>query len=182
MKHNVILEGWGCRLRPETKQDNRFVVDLWNQPYVQGNLTMSPLTYEGHMSYYDKYETETGTYFWIVENSLGTPLGTLGIDSTVGDTCVTGRLAMYPTTDFIVIAPIFLMYQFIFEQLCLKKICFTVLVGNKRVQKLHNLIGARYTGQIITKTASTGEEIELMQYELSLELWANAKNKMRSML
>lgn len=182
MRHNVILEGWGCRLRPETKQDNHFVVDLWNQPYVQGQLVMSPLSYEGHMSYFKKYLVTKGSYFWIIENILGKPLGTLGIDSINAERCVIGRLAMYPTTEFLVITPLYLMYQFIFETLSLKMIDFTVLTGNIKVQKLHKMMGSVYTGENITKEASSGERIELQKYSLSSDIWFSTTRKLNRLL
>ncbi len=143
---------------------------------------MSPLSYEGHKTFFKQYLQTEGSFFWIVENRQSKPVGTLGIDATNNDTCTIGRLAMYPTRDFIVITPLFMMYRFIFETLKLIRAQFTVLIDNRAAIKLHQIMGAVDIGENITKVASSGVRIELAQYELTTDKWQRVANKLQQML
>ena len=75
-----------------------------------------------------------------------------------------------PDADFWIAAAPFLVYQFAFDKLCLKKLIFNVVASNKKVLKFHHLLGVREThvennGQMINGLPVGFVWFELMKQE-----------------
>lgn len=184
MRHDVVLEGYGCRLRPVTLSDAEFIVTLRNQPFTKGTIHATSTDVDAQKRWIQDYFERSGDYYWIVEAQTEgnwKAVGTLGLyDITAeGHEAMPGRWVMYPQVVFPVVLPEMLLYAFVFERLCLKRLVFDVVASNKKVVRFHRLFGARELGRPPKRYAGTEAEVgaPLVWFELTAEMWTELKAK-----
>ena len=172
MKHNVVLEGYGCRMRPVALEDAEFIVNLRKMPHVKNNVSDTLNTLEkqqnGLVEYFDKKDI----YYWILsESETGRLVGTCGLYDINEGSAVPGLWVVFPDAAFSIVAPTLLMYQFAFDRLGLDKLVLNVVASNKKVLKFQRLFGAREThieknGQIIN-----GQPVDFVWFEITRQMW-----------
>lgn len=172
MKHDVVLEGYGCRMRPAELEDAGFIVHLRNLPHARGNISDTSASIEKQREWLIRYFDRPGDYYWILEESgTGRSVGTYGLYDIHGGTGVPGRWVMLPDADFSIAATTLLVCQFAFENLGLDKLVFNVVSTNQKALKFHRLFGAREThvgnnGEIIN-----GHPVDFVWFELTKPEW-----------
>ena len=94
MTHFVNLRFGNCWLRPELREDCDRILELWNAPFVVGNLYMSKTSRETFLKYYDSYIADPTDMHWCICNAKGDFIGTIGVSHLTQDSCFSGRFAM----------------------------------------------------------------------------------------
>lgn len=172
MNHNVILDEYGCRMRPVTEDDSEFILRLRNSAHAKGFIGDSPSSVESQKEWFRRYYTRENDYYWILtEADTGRPVGTAGLYDIHQGVGVSGRWVMLPDANFLIVVPAMLNYQFAFERLGLDKIILNVVATNQKVLKFQRLIGAREThieknGQIIN-----GVPVDFVWFEITKAEW-----------
>ena len=145
MKHDVVLEGFKCRLRPVREDDAEFIIAVRNQDRAAGKINATSRSIPAQVAWIRRYLDRGNDYYWIIENSDNcASVGTIGLyDFTPdGTEAMPGRWVMSPQCEINAMTPIFLMYGFAFETLCLRRLAICVMPDNRKIIRFHLLCGA----------------------------------------
>ena len=180
MNHEVILEGFGCKLRPASLDDSQFIVELRNMDFAKGNINRTSTDVERQKEWMRKYLARPDDYYWLISpaNGEGRPVGTIGLYDFTPDRreAMPGRWVMMNQTSFNVMAPIFLVYRFAFESLGVDRLVMDVVSDNRKVRRFHELYGARPMAcpeRYRQETQASG--LDLAWYELPAADWPAMK-------
>ena len=117
MDHDVHLKGFGCYLRPVRLDDADFIVNLRNQDFARGTIHETSTDISKQIEWIEEYLKRPNDYYWIicVDDGNDTPIGTVGLYDFTNDRreAMPGRWAMYPQDTVSVMAPVFLLYQYV---------------------------------------------------------------------
>lgn len=178
MIHSIILERWGCRLRPVVQSDAEFIVRLRTQDHTLGMIHDTSSSIEKQHQWIEDYESRAGDYYWIIENMDNQmPVGTHGLYHIEEKQGEIGRWVMLPETHFPVAAPTLLTYEFAFEALGFDKIVFDVVSDNRKVLKYHRMMGAHETYIERSALQINNKEANLIWFEIKKEYWPEIKAK-----
>lgn len=182
MNHDVVLEGYGCRLRPVRPEDAAFIVGLRCQPFAQIGIHATSPSVAAQEAWIDRYLRRAGDYYWIIEAPrLGAwdPVGTIGLYDVTEDSseAMPGRWVVYPQQDFPAALPVYLVYRFAFETLNMHRLVFDVVSANRKVLKFHNLMGARMIAKPPLRYTETEAEVgaPLTWFEITSAMWPDIK-------
>ena len=175
MTNIPVLSGFGCRLRPVEIGDAEFIVRLRNQPFAKGAIHATSNSVEKQVEWINLWQQKEDDYYWIIEDLItGAPIGTIGFYD-VDFICkegMPGRWVMMPQANVNIMAPVFLMYEYIFNTLKIERLIIDVVPTNKKVLKFHKLYGAN---QIETPEKYLGEESDvgakMIWFELKSSQW-----------
>ena len=145
MRHDIVLEGFNCRLRPVCEADAPFIIQVRTQERASGKINATSSSIQEQEAWIRRYLERADDYYWIVECiSTGTPIGTIGLYdfSPDGSEAMPGRWVMLPQTDVNVMASVLLMYAFAFERLGIKRLVISIMPDNKKILNFHKLFGA----------------------------------------
>ena len=176
MDHNLVLEGYGCRLRPVRIDDAEFIVNLRNQPFAKGTIHATDPSIPKQADWISRYLRRAGDYYWVIETpDNGERVGTVGFyDITEsGDEGMPGRLVVMPQTKFNIFAPLYLIYDYFFSNTPLCRIIMDVVKSNKKVVRFHRLYGARLLEDLPPRYCDTEKEVgaPLVWYEVTKQMW-----------
>ena len=146
MRHDIVLEGFNCRLRPVCEADAPFIIQVRTQERANGNINATSTSVPEQVAWINRYLERANDYYWIIECiSTGASIGTIGLYDFLSDgsEAMPGRWVMLSQADVNVMAPIFLMYAFAFERLGIKRLVSSVMPDNRKVLHFHKLLGAR---------------------------------------
>lgn len=145
MLHDVVLEGFNCRLRPVREEDAEFIVMLRNQDRAKGRIGSTSQSVEAQVGWLRDYFKRENDYYWIIESRPdSSPVGTIGLYDFTADgfSAMSGRWVMIPQIAINIMAPVFLLYRFAFEKLRLEQLVFSVMPDNRKVVKFQLICGA----------------------------------------
>ena len=183
MNHNVILEGWNCRLRPVRLDDAEFIVRLRNQDFAKGYIHATDDSIEKQKEWLNDYYGRDRDYYWILENiSDGQKVGTYGLYNFVGDMAMPGRMVVLPTADFLQAAYSILMREFAFETLGIGRLVGCVVPSNKKVIKFAKLMGGEVIRECPPEYMHLEKEIHQIWTEVTAERWPKIKERWCSLL
>lgn len=176
MRHDIVLQGYGCRLRPVGLNDAAFIVDLRNQPFAQGTIHSTDPSVEKQQAWIERYLERNRDYYWIVESlDNGEAVGAVGFYDITEDgrEGMPGRLVVMPQTKFNIFAPLFLIYDYFFSNTPLQRIIMDVVASNKKVVRFHKIYGARMVNDVPARYADTELEVgvPLVWFEVTKEMW-----------
>lgn len=180
MDHNVELIGYGCKLRPATEDDSEFIVNLRGQNFAHGTIHQTSTDVGQQRRWMREYLGRDKDYYWIICATKGemTPIGTIGLYDFMNgnEEAMPGRWVMFPQMWFNVMAPVFLVYQFAFEVLKVKKLIMDVVASNRKVRRFHELYGARIV-ECPKRYLGVEKEVgsKMVWYELSNVEWNGVK-------
>lgn len=181
-----ILKGYGCQLRPVGIDDAEFIVNLRNQPFAKGTIHETSTSVEAQKAWISSWQTRENDYYWIIEDErLAKRIGTIGFYDIdlVNNEGMPGRWVMLPQANINIMAPVFLMYEYIFESLKIARIIIDVVATNKKVLRFHKLYGAT---QIETPTKYLGVASELglpmVWFELKSSQWSEIAARWKPIL
>ena len=180
MRHSIVLQGYGCRLRPVRLDDAAFIVDLRNRPFAQGTIHATDSSVEKQQAWIEKYFERKGDYYWIVESmDNSADVGAVGFYDITDDEKegMPGRLVVMPQTKFNIFAPLFLIYDYFFSNTPLQRVIMDVVSSNKKVIRFHKIYGARMITDLPERYTGTEKEVgvPLVWFEVTREMWSRIK-------
>ena len=146
MRHDIVLEGFNCRLRPVCEADAAFIIRVRTQERANGNINATSPSIPEQETWIRRYLERADDYYWIVECiNTGAPIGTIGLYDFLPDRseAMPGRWVMLPQADVNIMASVLLMYAFAFDRLGVKRLVISVVPDNRKVLHFHRLFGAR---------------------------------------
>jgi len=173
MHHDVVLSGWGCRLRPVTVADAGFIVRVRSQDRAKGNIHVTNVSIADQEAWIRNYLERDNEYYWIIEDMYGSPFGTAGLYNYNADVLEAegGRWVMFPKFPFSVAAPDLLLKKWVFEGLKLKRLIFHVVATNRKVLHFHELMGARKTFLQEKAVQIDNQQVDVQWFEITREMW-----------
>ena len=176
MKHDVILAGWNCRLRPVTLEDSEFIVKIRNQEFAKGFIHDTDMSIGKQKSWIRRYFDREGDYYWVVENiSENKPVGTYGLYDIVGDLGMPGRLVLMQDSGIVLAVLPILVREFAFETLGLKRLVGDVVPSNKKVIKFSKMMGGVRLDAPPQEYAYIENEMKYEWYGITADMWPENK-------
>jgi RimJ/RimL family protein N-acetyltransferase len=173
MKHSIVLNGYGCRLRPVEIGDAKTIVDLRRSPFAAPYLGDTSPDVLDQEIWLERYFMRDGDYYWMIddEGQGETSVGTFSLYDVSGQVGTVGRWVQAPDATFSAVAPTLLAYRYAFEELNLERLVFNVVASNKKVLRFHRLLGEQEThveraGQIIK-----GMPVDFVWFEVTKQAW-----------
>lgn len=173
MKHSIILNGYGCRLRPVKIEDAQTIIDLRRRPSTMPFLGDTSPNIQDQIIWLERYFLRENEYYWMIEDEGqdGVAVGTFSLYDVIGKAGTVGRWVQSANASFSAVAPTLLVYRFAFEVLGLEKLDFNVVCSNKKVLRFHRLLGEREIrvergGQVIN-----GQLVDFVWFELLKHEW-----------
>lgn len=176
MTNIPILEGYGCRLRPVDVEDAEFIVNLRNQPFALGTIHATSTSIERQIRWIQDWQRRENDYYWIIETADTSckSIGTIGFYdiNLLTKEGMPGRWVMMPQAEVNIMAPFFLLYAFVFDDLSFDRVIMDVVATNRKVRKFHTLYGATYI-----ETPMQYKDVEqevgtpLVWFEFSKQKW-----------
>ena len=174
MLHSITLENLGVRLRPVRLNDAPFIVWLRNLEHAKGRVGDSAQDIASQEKWLQTYFNRDGDYYFIVETSGGTPLGTYGLYKINGDLWESGRWIIRPGVPA-AIPCIVLGFQVAFDCLGISKLKAYTVSTNHRVLTLNGKLGFKATGCMLTRRIE-GRPVQLVEFELQLSDWLKIRD------
>jgi RimJ/RimL family protein N-acetyltransferase len=109
MKHSLIAQGYGIRLRPVRLEDAPFIVWLRNLDYVRGRVGDSAENIESQKQWLNRYFEREGDYYFLVETQASIPLGTYAVYNLIEHRAEIGRMVIRPEVPAVVPATVLLL-------------------------------------------------------------------------
>ncbi|MFA6922352.1 MAG: GNAT family protein [Gallionella sp.] len=172
MVHDIILEGYGCRMRPVTLDDAEFMVYLRRQSHARGNIGDTPESVEKQKQWILDCFKKNDAYDWILtESETGRSVGAVALYNIRSGVAEPGRWVVLPDASFSIASTDMLLCRFAFEQLKLDRLIFNVVATNKKVLKFHRLFGATETHVEKNAKVINGSLVDFVWFEVTKEQW-----------
>ena len=147
----IKIEGKNIRLRLVEEVDADFILTLRLDSRYKTFLSSVNPDVEAQKNWIRKYKDDEKKgiqYYFIIERLDGTPCGTVRIYDIRNDSFSWGSWILNENkTRYAALESAFLVYNFGFESLGLKKSHFEVMKGNSGVIKFHTRMGAVRTNE-----------------------------------
>ena len=178
MKHNVILEGYGVRLRPVTLDDADFIVKLRNMPHAIGKIGDSATTTHDQQIWLEKYFERDNDYYFIIESLSCKRLGTIGIYDIdwTKKVAESGRLVILPDS-LAALPSCILLIDFCFHNLKLNLLMGCVVSTNIAVIALNKQLGYSITSES-SKRYINNQTVTMVNIKLSPTKWEATRTKL----
>lgn len=142
----MILESKSIRLRFVEEADADFILGLRLDSRYNTFLSAVTADVEAQREWIKKYkadESKGEQYYFIIERLDGTPCGTVRVYDIRDDSFCWGSWILNESkTRYAALESAFLVYEFGFNKLGVKRSHFEVMKGNKGVIKFHARMGA----------------------------------------
>ena len=181
INHGVQLVSGNCVLRPTTEGDMSRILELWNSDNVVGSMFVSKVDESDYLRFFEKYKTDPHEWRWTIESHSGAFVGTIRVYEKSAQFYIS-QFALWPTKDFLAVAPIIIVNNFIFFNLQSDAIHMELARHNKRIKKLHGLLGAEYSGESIPHTACNGSIVILEHWTYKRSIWCQNITFINSLL
>jgi RimJ/RimL family protein N-acetyltransferase len=142
VKHDIVVEGFGYRLRPVEMEDAVFVLSLRTDPELARFLNPTSPDIEDQKRWTAAYFERPGDYYWVIESKSGEPEGTIAIydvDTASGTAewgwWIVKHHSMAATESAL------LIYTAGFERLHMKSLYCRTVADNERVVSFHASCG-----------------------------------------
>ena len=169
MHHSITLENFGVRLRPVRLDDASFIVWLRNLDHARGRVGDSAQDVASQEKWLQTYFERDGDYYFIVETSGSTPLGTYGLYKSNGGQWESGRWIIRPGVPA-AIPSIVLGFHVAFDCLGISTLKAYTVSTNHRVLTLNGKLGFKTTGGMPTQRIA-GKSVQLVEFELQFSDW-----------
>jgi RimJ/RimL family protein N-acetyltransferase len=182
MRHTVVLEGGGIRLRPADYTDSEFIVKLRTSSHVVGTVGDTSPSIKSQDSWFDAYFLRENDYYFVVETQEGRRIGTYGVYDIKEQSGELGRIVFLPDTPQYVVPAVVLIVDWCFSQLGLTELRGTTVTTNRTVLSLNNRLGFRTIRIQKNAMLIRGESIDLAHTRLKGSEWPNIRNKLLPIL
>lgn len=177
MRHTLIAEGYGIRIRPVCLEDAAFIVWLRNLDHAKGNLGDSAMDVTHQQLWLEEYFDRDGDYYFLAETLGGVPVGMNGIYDQSGDAAEGGRFVVSPGVPAAFPISI-LTYDLAFARMGLQELRATSVASNR---SLHSYVRKLGFQQVRVESAGRvigGQPVDIVHFLLKAEDW----NKSRAQL
>jgi RimJ/RimL family protein N-acetyltransferase len=176
MKHAVVLDGFGVRIRPVTEADASYIVQLRTQPRVLGTVGDTSSDIEVQKQWIERYFDRDGDYYFIVEVA-GRPVGTISLYDIADSSAEWGRWIIEEGVPAALPSAI-LIHDLAFGQLALHELRGRVVPSNKRVISFHRRFGAENAGIQKNGACIRGEPIDLVCFRMQQQNWPRVRKQL----
>ncbi len=176
MKHSVITEGFGVRLRPVRVEDAAFIVWLRNLDHARGRIG-DTVDEVGQRQWLEKYFEREGDYYFIIETPGGIRVGAYGIYDLRGNSGESGRWVINPEVPA-AIPSAMLAFKTAFETLALAELRVSTVSTNQLVLSLNKKFGFRETGVTRAAQIINGQPVDLIHFLLHAGDWPKVREKL----
>jgi RimJ/RimL family protein N-acetyltransferase len=176
MQHSLQAEGFGVRLRPVRLEDAAFIVWLRNLEHVRGRVGDTALNVAGQEAWLKKYFEREGDYYFVAETPSGISVGTHGLYDMANGSAEKGRQAVRPEV-MVGVTVAILATDIGFGQLGLREVRSNTVSTNQNVISLHRKSGFKQVGVLQNHQLIEGKPVDLVQFLLSPEDWAKARER-----
>jgi RimJ/RimL family protein N-acetyltransferase len=175
MRHSIEAKGFGVRLRPVCLGDALFISTIRRLPHTLGNVGDTSCKLQDQEDWIRSYLNKEGDYYFIIENSVGEAVGTVGIYSVQGMEGEWGRWIVYPCWQPAALGSALLLHQIAFDHLKLIKLTSCVVSTNEKVLSFHKRFGARQTTFEKRARFISGQWVDLTWIELAADEWPDIR-------
>lgn len=192
MKHQLSLEGWTYRLRPVTKDDAQFIIDVRREDADRNRFVhrISPEIQE-QLKWLEAYFERDGDYYFVVENRVtGRKEGLIAFYNVVDKKAEWGRWVLRKGS-FAAAESVYLLYRIAFEKVALEELYCRTILDNTAVVSFHTSIGEK-TRKIDEKSIELDGNLydaveqyanrEIFYSDIAPKLESNAELIMKRML
>jgi len=163
MRHTLITEGYGVRLRPVEMEDAAFIVWLRNLDYVKGRVGDSAAEIAGQEKWLKSYFEKEDDYYFIVETLNRIPLGTYGFYYVTETTVDVGRFIIRPGVLAAVPATL-LLDDLLYEQMGVTYVRVTTSASNHRLHSFYRKLGFRQVKVEQAGRIIGGQAIDMLHF------------------
>lgn len=170
MRHSLTVEGYGIRLRPVQIEDASFIVWLRNLDFVKGRVGDSAVNVAAQERWLNEYFQREGDYYFIVETSNGTPLGTYSIYNVNGTSAEIGRLIVRRGVSASIPASLLLL-DLCYDYMGVTQVLADSVAGNFAVHSLLRKHGFKDVRGERAHQVIAGDSVELLPFVQSIRDW-----------
>lgn len=176
------MEGHSFRLRPVTRQDSAFILELRADEELSRYLHPVSGRLVDQESWYDSYARRIGDWYWIIETIEGAAEGTVGIYNynNANKSAEWGRWVLRRGS-LGAIESAWLIYRAAFEHLGLEEVFCRTLKGNTQVVSFHQRCGLVETQEDSHSVILGDLTMSLTQHTLDRNKWPVVNNNLGSM-
>jgi RimJ/RimL family protein N-acetyltransferase len=181
MKHDLVIEGFGFRLRPVCLDDAAFILQLRSEGERTRFVHPVSSQVEDQEDWIRRYLIREGDFYFIIENThTDDAEGTISIyDVSVEEKCgEVGRWIVTPNSAA-AFASVVLAWELAFEMLGLDMFYTRTLVINAKVIAFLNYFKLENCGVIPERVQLRGSEHEQVEYRMTRATWFKRKDKLR---
>jgi RimJ/RimL family protein N-acetyltransferase len=174
-KYSIPAEGFGVRMRPVVLDDAPFITALRTLPHTLGNVGDTSSRTHDQENWIRSYLTRSDDYYFIIENSVGEAIGTVGLYEVRQTEAEWGRWIICPRWQAAALGSALLLHQIAFDHLGLTKLKSCVVSTNEKVLSFHKRFGAKHTAVENRARFISGQWVNLTWIELVADEWPNIK-------
>lgn len=175
MKHQIVAERFGVRLRPVTMDDAQYIYQLRTTPELTRFIGEISDAYDVHIAWMESYFNREGDYYFIIELISGIKTGAISIYDVKDESANWGRWIIdkaYPVAP----ASAWLMYSIAFNVLGLSSVCSNTVIDNKQTVSFHDRCGIPRI-RIESKALTIGgTAYDTVIHQATRELWPDRKS------
>lgn len=165
MKKNIVLSGFGYRLRPVRMEDAPFIIDTRLEDAERNRFIhrISP-DVAAQEAWLKEHLDREDDYYFVIENLLtGEAEGLIGLYNMKGGVAEWGRWVIRKSS-LAAVESVDLMYQAAFEPLGLEEVYCRTLCLNATVVSFHDAIGQKNGGILKDYFTVDGEKYDAVKH------------------
>lgn len=171
MKHNIIVEKFGVRLRPAGLDDAALIVRLRNSPHALEFIGDSARSVPEQEAWLRRYFERPDDYCFMIETIHdGKTVGMLGVYGIEGDTGEWGRWVLEPGVPAAP-ASAWLALHVCFDVIALKTVRGLVVETNKEVLSFHKRVGYTHIGFHPEPRTIGGRQVRMVEFRTTRSDW-----------
>jgi RimJ/RimL family protein N-acetyltransferase len=176
MRHSLIAENFGIRLRPVCLEDANFIVWLRHLKHAEGKIGDSAADVAGQRAWLEDYFLREGDYYFIIETTNSVPLGTVGVYDISGGSGECGRYITRPGV-FAAVPAIVLTGDLAFGPMGLKELRATAVTSNRTIRKLMPKMGFHQVAIKPGDRSIGGRAVDMVHMLATPEEWAKRRER-----
>ena len=166
MRHDVVAEGYGLRLRPISVEDAGFVVELRTDPARSAFIHATDPGVEAQQRWLEAYLDRPGDYYWIIERTSADRLeGTVGLydlDPAVG-TAEWGRWVLRAGSPGAAGSAL-LLYEVAFGELAIDRLRCRTVAANTTAVSFHDTCRLERTAVLPGAFERNGQRFDVIEH------------------
>jgi len=179
MRHGIVMEGWGYRLRPVEAADARFIHELRADPVRARYLHRGEPGLAAQQRWMEAYFERPNDYYFVIEaRGSGRPEGTIGIynfDQALGS-AEWGRWIVRPGS-FAAVESACLVYRAGFEVLGLHSMYSRTVTENSATLSFHDGFGLDRTRVLPRYFELEGRWLDAIEDVLTRARWDEVREQ-----
>jgi RimJ/RimL family protein N-acetyltransferase len=181
VRHDLVLDGPGFRLRPVELTDAQSILELRRDPSRSRFIHETDSSVEAQVKWLEAYLERDGDYYWAVERLAdGSLEGFVGIYDVEGDVAEWGRWVLRRGS-LAAPASAWLVHQAGFTRLHLASLLTRTLAENAAVVAFHARYGAETVRMLPRHARIGGVDHDAVEARMTPSLWAASGPRLHAM-